>query len=66
MYLFQVPSLDGLLPKCNQIYIKTEEVNTFLKEMRSNLGIKEKDDSKVLSELRRMTTRLLMESEPVK
>lgn len=66
LYLFQVPSLDGLLPKCNQIYIKTEEVNTFLKEMRSNLGIKEKDDSKVLSELRRMTTRLLMESEPVK
>lgn len=66
LYLFQVPTLDGLLPKCNQIYIKTEEINTFLKEMRGTLGIKEKDDTKVLSELRRVTTRLLMDSEPVK
>lgn len=37
-YLFQVPTLEGLLPRLNQIYIFNEEMKNFLSIMRELMG----------------------------
>lgn len=52
-YLFDVKSIEGLLPRLNQIYLFHEEIRNFLAYMRSSLGIEGSSDSIVLTEIRR-------------
>ena len=78
-YLFHIKSLDGVLPRMNQLYLHTEEVGNFLSSMRTVLWgevvgntrsvgdevfDKQKSDTMLMQEVqRRMVYMLASESE---
>ena len=57
-YVFGITSLEGLIPKMNQIYIFTQELATFMKSLRDTLGVSTKDcsDSALLVEVERLVS----------
>jgi len=59
-HIFDISHVEGLIPKMNQIYIFTNELTTFLKSIRSHLGVSQKDcsDSSLLIEIERIVSGL--------
>lgn len=56
-HIFGITHIEGLIPKMNQIYIFTQEMTTFLKSIRSILGVssnKDFSDSSLLIEIERV------------
>lgn len=65
-YLFEIKSLDGVLPRLNQVYIFVEEMRNFMSTMRAMLQVKpgvagEASNTMLLAEIQR---RLLASSAP--
>ena len=53
-YLFNVPNLEGLIPRMNQVYLFAEQMNNFLNAIRHSLSMKGAPDATVLVEIHRL------------
>jgi hypothetical protein len=53
-YLFNIPSIEGVYPRMNQIYLFHEQMTNFLNISRQALGLKGAPDASVIGELQRM------------
>ena len=52
-YLFGVTSLDGVIPRMNQVYLFAEEMRNFMVRMRDLLHMETLADATVLTEIQR-------------
>ena len=52
-YLFDVPTLEGLLPRMNQAYLSSEEMRNLLAAVKRALGAPLASDAVALAELHR-------------
>ena len=56
-YMWSVKSIDGIVPKLNEVYILTRELSTFMKNCRDLLGIHTPvSDSSLLAEIEKIIT----------
>ena len=53
-YLFNIPSIEGVYPRMNQVYLFHEQMSNFLNISRQALGLKGAPDASVVGELQRM------------
>jgi len=57
-YLFNIPSIEGIYPRMNQVYLFHEQMSNFLNTCRQALALKGAPDASVISELQRMMMEL--------
>jgi len=57
-YLFNIPSIEGIYPRMNQVYLFHEQMSNFLSTCRQALALKGAPDASVISELQRMMQEL--------
>jgi hypothetical protein len=55
-YLFNVPNLEGLIPRMNQVYLFSEQMNNFLNSVRHSLSMRGAPDATVLVEIQRVVS----------
>jgi len=55
-YLFNIPSLDGLFPRMNQIYLQVEQMTNFLNTARHALDLKTASDAALIAEVTMIVT----------
>ena len=56
LYLFNIPSLDGLFPRMNQIYLQVEQMTNFLNTARHALDLKTASDAALIAEVTMIVT----------
>jgi hypothetical protein len=53
LYVFDIKSVDGILPRMNQLYLFNEEMKNFMAAMRALLGAHNKPTAVVIDEIQR-------------
>lgn len=53
LYVFNIQSIDGILPRLNQVYLFNEEMKNFLEAMRALLGAQNKQNAVIIHEIQR-------------
>ena len=64
-YLFNIPSIEGVYPRMNQIYLFHEQMANLLNTCRQALGLKGAPDAAVITELQRLILEVSHKSSPV-
>ena len=53
LYVFDIKSVDGILPRMNQLYLFNEEMKNFMAAVRALLGAQSKPNAVVIDEIQR-------------
>ena len=53
LYVFDIKSVDGILPRMNQLYLFNEEMKNFMAAARALLGAQSKPNAVVIDEIQR-------------